>query len=449
MMADLRVKEDIEKKVIIEKLDTKTAVMQELLKEKKRLPRFDGQWTKRRLDDLAEKITIGGTPSRPVDAYWNGSIPWVKIKDLSSSSRYTTEEYITPLGLKNSSAKLVPSETLIVSIKLSLGRVAIYKVDVTTNEAIVAIFTNSNFDKNYLYYWFQMNERFIDHLGRRAAKGKVVSVNDLGSIEIYLPDQKAEQTAIAAALSDVDELIISLKKLIAKKRDMKTAVMQELLTGKKRLPGFNGQWKDKKMAQESHLKARIGWQGLTTAEYLETGEYILITGTDFKNGKVDWSNCCYVEQERYDQDKNIQVKPGDILLTQRGTVGKVAYVDQLPKPATLNTGIFVIRPIDKRYHPLYFYYVLSSEIFEGFLNKVKVGLTMNHLCQKDFVHFPFKAPSVQEQKAIATVLYDMDAEIGSLEKRLEKACSLKEGMMQELLTGKTRLIKTDKSRGAA
>lgn len=226
--------------------------------------------------------------------------------------------------------------------------------------------------------------------------------------------------------------------------------MQELLTGNKRLPGFDGQWTDKKMAQDSYLKARIGWQGLTTAEYLETGEYILITGTDFKDGRVDWGNCCYVEQERYDQDKNIQVRPGDILLTKDGTIGKVAYVDQLlPKPATLNSGIFVIRPINKSYHPLYFYYLLSSEIFKGFLNKLQAGSTINHLYQKDFVHFPFKAPPVLEQTAIATVLYDIDAEIENLEKRLEKTRSLKEGIMQELLTGKTRLIKTDKKQGAA
>lgn len=96
------------------------------------------------------------------------------------------------------------------------------------------------------------------------------------------------------------------------------------------------------MAQDSYLKARIGWQGLATAEHLETGKYILITGTDLKNGKVDWNNCCYVKQERYDQDKNIQVNIGDILLTKAVTIGKIAYVDQLPEPATLNSGVFFI-----------------------------------------------------------------------------------------------------------
>ena len=141
------------------------------------------------------------------------------------------------------------------------------------------------------------------------------------------------------------------------------------------------------MAQDSYIKARIGWQGLTTAEYLETGKYKLITGTDFKNGKVDWNNCCNVEKERYDQDKNIQVCLKDILLTKAGTIGKVAYVDQLPEPATLNSGVFVIRPIFESYDPLYFFFVLRSEIFKEFLNKVCAGSTINNLYQKRFLIF--------------------------------------------------------------
>lgn len=297
----------------------------------------------------------------------------------------------------------------------------------------------------FMYYifclinWQQYNE----------ASG-VPSLNARTIEQVQIPVPKPEeQKQIAAALSDVDGLIESLSQLIAKKRDMKTAAMQQLLTGKKRLPGFDGVWAEKNMAQDSYLKARIGWQGLTTAEYLETGKYLLITGTDFKNGKVDWNNCCYVEQERYDQDKNIQVNIGDILLTKDGTIGKVAYVDQLPEPATLNSGVFVIRPINESYHPLYFYYVLRSKIFKDFLNKLQAGSTINHLYQKDFIHFSFTAPPVPEQKAIAQILYDMDTEIDTLEQRLAKARSLKTGMMQELLTGRTRLIKTNKKQEAA
>ena len=291
-------------------------------------------------------------------------------------------------------------------------------------------------DSQFLYYTLvRKNICPWINTGTRAK----LNQGDLRKIKIAFPPLLSEQKKIATVLSDVDKLIESIEFLIAKKSDMKTAVMQQLLTGRERLPGFNGAWTEKNMAQDSYLKARIGWQGLTTAEYLETGKYILITGTDFQNGKLDWDNCCYVEQERYDQDKNIQVNLGDILLTKDGTIGKVAYVDKLPKPATLNSGVFVIRPINESYHPLYFYYVLRSKIFKDFLNKLQAGSTINHLYQKDFVHFLFNAPPVPEQRAISQILYDIDLEIESLEHHLYKTVNLKTGMMQQLLSGKTRL----------
>ena len=296
------------------------------------------------------------------------------------------------------------------------------------------------YDKKFVFYYINFEKfRKIAESFSTGSTRKRIGLSHLKQIPFLKPSPK-EQQAIASALSDIDELIANLEKLVQKKIDIKTATMQQLLTGKKRLSGFNQKWSERYMTQDSYLKARIGWQGLTTAEYKETGKYILITGTDFKNGRIDWDSCCYVEQERYEQDKNIQIQEGDILLTKDGTIGKVAYVDKLPELATLNSGVFVIRPLNNSYYPLYFYYVLRSKIFGDFLNKLQAGSTINHLYQKDFIHFSFVAPQIEEQKAIAKILFDMDREIESLEKQLEKAKLVKIGMMQELLTGKTRLI---------
>ncbi len=188
------------------------------------------------------------------------------------------------------------------------------------------------------------------------------------------------------------------------------------------------------------MKARIGWQGLTTEEYLCTGDYFLITGTDFSDGKIKWENCFYVDEKRYSQDKNIQLRNGDVLITKDGTIGKVAYIDYLPGPATLNSGIFLIRPKSDAYLTLYLYFVLQSSYFSDFLRKLQAGSTIAHLYQKDFIGFQFPVPkNLEEQKAIAQVLSDMDAEIEALEKKRDKYKAIKQGMMQELLTGKTRL----------
>ncbi|MDT9702140.1 restriction endonuclease subunit S, partial [Streptomyces sp. P17] len=132
-------------------------------------------------------------------------------------------------------------------------------------------------------------------------------------------------------------------------------------------------------ANNSTLKARIGWQGLTTKEYLNSGHYGLITGTDFNGGKIVWEGCHFVEKDRYDQDVNIQLKNNDVLITKDGTIGKAAYIENLPFPATLNSGVFIIRPLNDSYEPKYFYYVLMSRFFTEFLNKLAAGSTISHL----------------------------------------------------------------------
>jgi type I restriction enzyme S subunit len=270
---------------------------------------------------------------------------------------------------------------------------------------------------------------------------KNVNAGSLKNLLVPIPPTKAEQEAIAEALSDADALIESLEQLLAKKRQIKQGTMQELLTGQKRLPGFAGEWETKRLGDIATLKARIGWQGLTTAEYRETGDFYLVTGTEFNNGYIDWNNCFYVEELRYRQDRYIQLRLHDVLVTKDGTIGKVALIDRLPLQATLNSGVFVIRPIDDAFHPEFFYYLLCSEQFTGFLAQLSAGSTINHLYQKDFVGFIFKMPaSIEEQTAIATALSDMDAGLAALEAKLAKARNLKQGMMQELLTGRIRLV---------
>ncbi|WP_279195087.1 restriction endonuclease subunit S [Chryseobacterium indoltheticum] len=184
------------------------------------------------------------------------------------------------------------------------------------------------------------------------------------------------------------------------------------------------------------LKARIGWQGLTTAEYLDNGNYGLVTGTDFKGGYIDWDNCVFVEKMRFDQDRNIQLKNGDVLVTKDGTIGKIAYVDFLPKPTTLNSGVFVVRPKSNSISNRFFYYVLMSFYFDDFLLKITAGSTITHLYQKDFVNFNFVCPPLPEQEAIAEALSDADAWIESLEQLIAKKRLIKQGAMQELLSPK-------------
>lgn len=214
-----------------------------------------------------------------------------------------------------------------------------------------------------------------------------------------------------------------------------------MVTVKRQLRRFSGEWTEINLAKKSKLNARIGWQGLTKVEYLEYGFAYLVTGTDFKIGKIDWDNCCFVDKARYDRDPNIQIHTKDILITKDGTIGKIAYVSQLNSPATLNSGIFLIRPINSgAYVPEFIYHIMNSFIFGEFLSKLAAGSTINHLYQKDIIEFVFRVPQdLDEQTAIAEVLSDADCLIVSLQKLIAKKKAIKQGAMQELLTGKRRL----------
>ena len=195
-------------------------------------------------------------------------------------------------------------------------------------------------------------------------------------------------------------------------------------------------WKVKNLGETSKLKARIGWQGLTTSEYLTTGEYHLVTGTDFKNGRVKWTTCHFVEKVRYTQDRNIQLQNEDILITKDGTIGKVAFVDKMNIPATLNSGVFVIRPIRNNYNQFFVYYIFNSKYFSKFLSELVAGSTINHLYQKDFISFNFPLPPLPEQITIARVLSDTDNLLQTLQKKIAKKRLIKQGAMQELLKPK-------------
>lgn len=157
------------------------------------------------------------------------------------------------------------------------------------------------------------------------------------------------------------------------------------------------------------VKARVGWQRLTTAEYQETGDYYLITGTNFKNGKIDFNSCVFVSKERYEMDPNIIVGKGDILITKDGTLGKVAFMAEEPnKPTTLNSGVFRIHTTDLQVSSRYLFHYFTSKYFTDFVNSVKTGSTIPHLTQQGLVSLNIPIPSLEEQNRVVSILDRFD-----------------------------------------
>ena len=390
------------------------------------------------------QIFRGGSP-RPIQEFLTTSdtgVNWIKIGDVDADAKYitATEEKIIPEGVSRS--RMVYEGDLILSNSMSYGRPYIMNIQGCVHDGWLVIQKyDKAFDRDYLYYALSSNLTMQQYIAM-AAGSSVQNLNKEKVAKVVLPKPEIpEQKKIAEILSDADVLITDLQKLIRKKKDIRQGTMQMLVTGKKRLNGYSGEWVKINLAKNSKLKARIGWQGLTTADYLDEGYSYLITGTDFQDGQIKWNGCHFVNYDRYVQDPNIQVTDGDLLLTKDGTIGKVAYVTNLKRPATLNSGVFVVKPITDAYTAHFMFYVLESSVFKEFLQQLSAGSTINHLYQKDLVKFDlFVPPTIEEQEAISEILFDMDSEIHKLEDKLNKYEEVKQGMMEELLTGKVRLV---------
>lgn len=295
-----------------------------------------------------------------------------------------------------------------------------------------------NVDGKYFYYFFSRN--FIKEVEKYTAKSSVDSVRRamIADMEFTHP-QLPEQQDIVRVLTAFDTYIDNLTELIEKKRGIRDGALEDLIHHRTRLDGFNGDWITVTFNQVITPKARIGWQGLKKHEYLRSGYSYLIGGTDFSHGTVILDNIWYVSKDRYDMDANIQVSENDVLVTKDGTIGKVALVPELGKPATLNSGVFVFRT-NNRLLPTFLFRVLSSSVFREFIDTLSAGSTIKHLYQKDLKNFEFEIPvDKKEQEAIADTLTAMDEEIEALEIERDKMIQIREGAMDDLLTGRVRL----------
>ena len=258
---------------------------------------------------------------------------------------------------------------------------------------------------------------------------------------IPLPPSEAEQRAIAAALSDVDTLLGGLDRLIAKKRDLKQATMQQLLTGQTRLPGFHGEWGVKRLGELGSTYG--GLTGKAKADFGNgEGQYVTFMNV-MSNVVID---CEQFERVRVapNESQNLVMR-GDLLFNGSSeTPEEVAMcslmMDTVPN-LYLNSFCFGFRfHDDDKAHGLFLAYYTRSREGREVMKSLAQGSTRYNLSKGALLNASIQLPPLQEQTAIAAVLSDIDAELSALEARRDKTRALKQGMMQELLTGRTRLV---------
>jgi type I restriction enzyme S subunit len=269
--------------------------------------------------------------------------------------------------------------------------------------------------------------------------------NNLATISIPVPPLP-EQKAIAQTLSDVDALIAALDKLIAKKRNIKTGTMQQLLTGKTRLPGFDKKWVIKPLGNIADKSIKWSFTGgpfgsnLKSCDYTEQGVQI-IQLQNIGDGEFINNSQVFTSEIKADELLSCNIYPGDIILSKMGDpVARACIIPDInPRYLMCSDGIRLC--VNKRESDSYFIYsYINSPYFRLLAENASTGSTRKRIGLDSLKKIELSIPPLPEQQAIASILSDMDSEITALEKRRAKTQAIKQGMMQELLTGRTRLI---------
>jgi type I restriction enzyme S subunit len=307
------------------------------------------------------------------------------------------------------------------------------------------VYRISNFSERIDGYFFYLyfSTHFYNRIMQMTAKSSVDSVRRdmIARMLVPIPPTEAEQRAIASALSDVDALLVGLDRLIAKKRDLKQATMQQLLTGQTRLPGFHGEWEVKTLGDLGSTFG--GLTGKTKADFGDGAAQYITFMNIMTNVVID---CGIFERVRVSPtESQNRVMKGDLLFNGSSeTPEEVAMCAVLKSDVPglfLNSFCFGFRFRDAaEADGLFLAYYLRNREGRELMKSLAQGSTRYNLSKVALLKAPLRLPSLPEQTAIAAVLSDMDAELSALEARRDKTRDLKQAMMQELLTGKTRLV---------
>lgn len=287
-----------------------------------------------------------------------------------------------------------------------------------------------------------------------------LSVDRIKRILIPVPpfsEQKAIADYLDVKTALIDQKIDLLIRKSEKYTQLKQALINETVTRgldksvKTRPSGIEWigevpeHWTTQHFKRVSYMKGRIGWQGLKHSEFIDKGPF-LITGMNFKDGKIRWSEVYHISQERYEQAPEIQLKQDDVLMTKDGTIGKLLYIDEIPYPhkASLNSHLLVLRPLKNSYYPRYIFYQLESSTFKHYTDIVKTGTTFFGISQESVGKYIAVLPPINEQKAIASYLDEKTAKIdkiiSTLNTQVEMLKELRRTLINDVVTGKIKVV---------
>ena len=370
------------------------------------------------------RITCKKIPLKEVATFLNGyafkpsdwskeGLPIIRIQNLTG----TNKEFNYYNGDYNKKY-IIEDGDILISWSASLGIFLWKNMTGILNQHIFKVIFDKNIEIDKIYFLHCM--KFLI---------KKLEKNIHGSTMKHITRPEFEKIKFPIYDIDIQRKISKKIIFITKIIENNQKLLDELLELSKSLFTKYSIGEKESIANLCYVKARIGWQGLTKKEYLSDGEYYLITGVDFKNEKIDFKNCFHITEQRYNQDENIKVKINDILLTKDGTIGKVAIVDKLEKPASLNSGVFVLRPKVNNLNVIYLMHSLISDDFKKFIDDIKIGATVPHLNQTALLKYKVILPPIELQNKFAERVEKIEKLKFEIEKSIEEAKKLYDSLI--------------------
>lgn len=366
---------------------------------------------------------------------------WADPSELFRVSSSIEERY--------ANARIKAGDVLITIVGASTGRVAVVPewldgANLTQTTARIAI-NKSKADSSYCrfvlssWYGFRQVQNYI-----KGGAQPGLNCGDVEKFLIPLPPTKAEQEAIAEALSDADALIESLEQLIAKKRQVKQGAMQELLTGKRRLPGFSGEWEEKTLLALANGRKELFDDGdwIESEHITSEGIRLVQTGNIGIGDFIEKEDKKYIYEGSFVSLRCKEIQPGDLLICRLAEpAGRACVLPDIGEEKMVTSvDVTIFRPPTSTADRTFLANIFSTSSWFREVAEQSGGTTHKRISRGSLGRMKILLPPINEQTAIAAILSDMDAEIAELEAKLAKARQVKQGMMQELLTGRIRLI---------
>lgn len=412
-------------------------------------------WHKIKLEKVAKHIQSGGTPKSDNPEYYKGDIPFVSIEDMTASHKYLykTIKTISIEGLKNSSAWIVPKNSVMYSIYATLGLPNISKIEAATNQAILNIIPHSEkIDTEFLYYYLLSLRYSIYKFSSQTTQSNL-NAKIVRGFDLYIPQELLEQKKVASILSKTDEAIEQTEKIIAKYQRIKAGLMQDLLTKGIDEHGNIRSEKTHRFKTENGLRVPEEWIVKSSSELLNIingGTPSTSTNEYWENGTIPWLSVDDFNNEgRYVFTTTKQITPKGLLnsstcllpknaliISARGTVG---VISQLGTAMSFNQSCYgLISKNEKMLSNDFLYYSLKLIFDTG--SVVKSGSVFDTITRKTFSEILVSFPNNElEFNKIVEIISTLDKFICEQKVNHLKLLSLKTGLMQDLLSGKVRV----------